>query len=141
MENIIPRILFKSAYKPAFQGVFPIPRDLQILGIIEDIASLRIAEGGETTVVVAGLGIAKAAFLASLAGGTGAHSGRFRTGRHLVVAVAMRAGLDQLAVCGDGDAVLWGIFGESAGGRDQAISNEGDHQAILTGTKLIQGST
>ena len=89
--------------------------------------------------VVAGLGIAAAAFLASLAGGTGARSGRFRTGRHLVVAVAMGAGLDQLAVGGDGDTVLGGILGESAGGRDQAIGDEGDHQTILTGTKLIQG--
>ncbi len=89
--------------------------------------------------VAAGLGIAKAAFLASCAGGTGAGSGRFRTGWHLVVAVAMGARLDQLAVSGDGDAVLWGILGESAGGGDQSIGDEGDHQAILAGTKLIQG--
>jgi hypothetical protein len=90
-------------------------------------------------VVVAGIGIAMATFLASCAGGTGAGSSRFRTGRHLVVAVAMGAGLDQLAVGGDRDAVLWGILGESAGGGDQAIGNEGDHQTILAGTKLIQG--
>ena len=52
--------------------------------------------------VAAGIGIATAAFLASVAGGAGVRSSRFRTGRHLVVAVAMGAGLDQLAVGGEG---------------------------------------
>lgn len=44
---------------------------------VENISSLGIAEGGETAVAAAGIGIAAAALLASFAGGAGARSSRF----------------------------------------------------------------
>ncbi len=127
------------------------PRDFQILGIIIhvgslgsrrtwdvcgtgvaglvgagviDIGGLGIAEGGKAAVLAAGGRIALAAFLAGRPGRAGTSGGRLRTGRDLVEAEHVRAGVDQLAVGGERDAALGRIVGESGVGGNQAIGHE-----------------
>ena len=55
-----------------------------------DIGSLRIAPGGEATVIVTGGGIAGAAFLTRLPRRTSSSSSRLGTGRYLVAALHVR---------------------------------------------------
>jgi hypothetical protein len=103
-----------------------------------DIGCLRIAPGGEATVLVTGGGIAGTAFPTRFSCWTSSLSGRLGTSRYLVAALHVRTRSDQLAISGKGNALFGRIARKSAVGGNELAVHQGLHQTILTGGEPIQ---
>lgn len=105
-------------------------------GVI-DIGGLGIAEGGKAAMFPAGGCVTGTALFASCPGRTGTCGGRLGTGGDLMGAAHVGAGSHQLAVGGDADAPLRGIFRESRVGGDQSIGQEGLQETVFTTAQPI----
>ena len=104
-----------------------------------NVGRLRIAESGETAMLPAGRCVTLAAFLASFPGRAGTCGGRLGAGRDLVAAAHVRAGVDQLAVSGDGNTPVGRILGERGVTGNQSIGHQTEQQAALAGQEPVFG--